>query len=601
MLHISSPSSQAGRLPYQRVPMAFLGMALALALSCSTAYAETQSIEIESKPGTHYSVFQLFKQDGDAKNSDAGGAVAWASKEAQEAIVAFLSLAENGSYKPYDAWLIEQGRADGKDGTVSQENRDDAGNAAEFISSALSQNPAAATTDDAGDSVESASGSSAAFAEKLCHALVESDIPNTAIASGESFEGAEGLYLFAEQSADGDEGQSVGKATLIPIGKNMAMVTEGLGTTRLSQTVRDNASITPAKHADANAGEDLAFAIETKLPQNLGSYQSFHWRVSEALDPGIELADSDTSSVIVKAGGRDITSSITGGAGTIELDNDTLVVNIPDILSIEEAGNLVAGDPVTVEFQAHVRPGAPFGALQCQASYLRSSVPMTSLEESDSVGGTATVHSFGIAVSQVNGQSQDWVEGVSFTAQVADANPATDNIGLYVQGDGTLGEAPYTFTTSADGTATVPNVDAGVYVFHEVSAPENLGPSQADFTVSLAPVYDEHGDATEKLVASCAGSGDEEDPATQKVIMSDVDSKNGLAMLTVSRQVSPSALPVVPPVGEAPLYALTAIATLGCLVSVILLIRDRRKRSEEEFSDMPSLRFESTAPHWEYW
>lgn len=544
------------------------------------AYAENGSVTISSvaNEGATYNVYQVFAADIDENNNATH--VSWASDSVKAAVLAFL----DGSAGPwasttqpkYSDWLVTKGY-------TAADAHDNAQNAAEYIAERID-----ASEIDTGAATDPSTRLGWSFANMLARSLASAGFSSQTATAGSSFTGPEGYYLFvtAGSSIGADE---FGSAPMwVPLGGSSTAITAKEAAASVTFQVKDDRSgASWGKAADSNIGQDIEYQIVGTVPRNIKAYPSFHDVYTVQLPAGMTLASGNTSSVVVKVGSTDVTSSLTGAAGSVSYANGKLTVDIADLTTIlaapaQGSGSvrdtaLTSATTVTITYRAHAVEGAVAGEAGNESSLVRAyTADPVSLSSQTASTQTVKNYVYQAKLVKIDKSNKQQLADAKFTIQVASGNTDAASVGKYVQVDGSLGDAPYEFTTGSDGSFTAPGLDEGVYTVAETAAPEGYEVQDSDIVLTVSSELDAstgglsrlYGNVTGGEAASVAG-----DEATKFV---SATASTGVVELQAADDRS-FEMPVTGLAGNAALYAVAGV--LGVTGAAGLAV-SRRKNDD---------------------
>lgn len=505
------------------------GLALSLmagiAHPARPALADTGTITIRQNhnQGATYDAYLLFKAH--VASDDKATGVAWASDEMKAAVLGFIDA--NG----YKEWL--------NDRHPGAEMHDRAQIAAEFVSESIAGSPS-----DKGAATTPRTTAALSFSQRLARALSQdtSIAPQTAT-SGERFSGEQGLWLFVTTDSTTEAHNEAGTAPLwIPLGGSTSIVDEKAFVPTVNKEVREDSTGAWGKVADADTAQDLGYRLTGTLPSNFGAYDSYHYRFTDTLEPGLsvrvpegaDVADALTIRVgksVVKADGR---------ALSVSLKDNVLVVDFADLKDPVWHDLAIDKDTkITVEYSAHMNDGRVIGS----AGNLNG-VFLTYTDDPISKGDGRTdevpvrVFAYRLALSKVDEQTGEPVPGAGFTIRMSDKNSDEESRGLFVQEDGSLGKTAHEFTTAVDGTFEVLGLDEGTYLISETTTPKGYLPLEDDITLTVSSELEGQSLSLAKLSSSMAGTeADQESKSIAEVSVVDGNAGSVRIRVTNSRLI----------------------------------------------------------------
>ncbi len=541
------------------------------------AFADTGTFMVEAKDNgsVRYNVYKLFKADieestttssQDQLPADAYPGIAthieWGSAASKTAILSFLDS------RGYSDWLAENGQDESG-------ARDLAQNAMAFIAQEIGASP-----DDGGAATVPATKAAKSFAIELAQALADalgdSSEVVSHVAANEQFEGEEGYYLFiTDTSSIGEEGAGT-SPIWVPLGGATKKLTEKTSIPSLEKLVKENSTGEFGRAADAHKGQDVDYRLVATLPDNIMTFKTYHLNFADTLSKGLEIQGGDTSSVSVKIGDVDVTSNITGKKGSMTYASNVLVVDIPDVFSLQEGLTIRGGDTVIVEYKAHLTDEAVIGVEgnQNNALLAYTNDPVTLADGTTIKPGKKTkTYTYRLSLNKVDKQTGESLAGAKYTVE--------DQDGGFVQLDGSLSSEPYEFVTDDDGNLVIPRIDAGVFTVREVKAPKGYELQDADIKIEIQAELDQQTGSLSNVSAQL--SGGEAAPkgqiATQLI---SVDPQMG----EVSIRTSDDKEVYVPMTGmEGTTFAVASAGGVMALSLAGLYVNRRLRRRDDEESE----------------
>ncbi|MDO4533803.1 MAG: isopeptide-forming domain-containing fimbrial protein, partial [Coriobacteriia bacterium] len=452
-----------------------------------------------------YDVYQLFLADiePDSTSEEHPGVathVSWASDTVKNTVLAFLD--DNG----YDEWLAGHGHTDSASHDLPQ-------NAAEFIAECIGASP-----NDEQAATAPPTKAAESFALELAKALSNaSGVPMMHADADAVFSGSEGYYLFVTQSSTIDVGEAGTAPIWVPLGGATTTLAEKTAIPSLTKEVQEDSSGQFGKVADGNKDQELAFRLEAKMPQNIGAFDTYEMRFEDTLPSGMDLEAGNTSSVVVKVDGIDITADLQDAQGSISFANHELIVHINDVKSVHAGLSVDKDTAVTVEYRAHINASSAIGAPgETNTAKLRYTNDPVSSGLGTTVPVSTTTYTYQLKVNKVDKQTGENLARAGFKVQVSPESTDAASRGKWIAQDGSLVEESqaYEFTTDSEGVCVIPRIDEGVYIIKETTAPSGYETQDADIVVTLTRTFE--GSALQTLDATCSG-GEAADSATTDV------------------------------------------------------------------------------------
>lgn len=466
------------------------------------ALADTGTITIRQNhnQGATYDAYLLFKAH--VASDDKATGVTWASDEMKTALLSFIDA--NG----YREWL--------NDNHPGAEMHDRAQIAAEFVSESIVGSPS-----DEGAATTPRTTAALSFSQRLARALSQdtSIAPQTAT-SGERFSGEQGLWLFVTTDSTTEAHNEAGTAPLwIPLGGSTSVIDEKGFVPTVNKEVREDSTGAWGKVADADTAQNLGYRLTGTLPSNFGAFDSYHYRFTDTLEPGLSVTVPEGANVADAL-------TIRVGKSVVKADGSTLSVSLKDNVLVVDFADLKdpvwhdlaidKGTKITVEYSAHMNDRRVIGS----AGNLNG-VFLTYTDDPISKGDGRTdevpvrVFAYRLALSKVDEQTGEPVSGAGFTIRMSDKNSDEESRGLFVQEDGSLGKTAHEFTTSADGCFEVLGLDEGTYLISEKTTPKGYLPLEDDIALTVSSELEGQSLSLAKLSSSI--SGKEVDPASKSI------------------------------------------------------------------------------------
>lgn len=525
---------QKARRPFILLCIALVGCLLLVGSSGKGALAKQGTLTLANSQGDSatYDAYQVFAADVDADGTTTN--VTWATDEMRDLVLPYLD--EQG----YGDWLTQHHSGDGQ--------REMAQNAAEYIS-AMVGNPSSAQ-----EETSPAQTPDASFSNGLAKALLASSaVQPQHVIAGEPFAAEQGLWLLVSSGTSGKD--SAGTAPIwVPVTAEAAQITDKSSLPTIDKQVREDSDDTWGKLADANRGQDLEFSIMGTLPENLGSYSHYHYRIVDHFSEGIEptLASGANLADAIKVT-IDGTDAKPDDANLIlSYDQGTLSVEFTDLLSDHwESYGINAQSVICVRYQAHLTQAARIGA---EGNPNEAYLVYTNDPVSEQDGQTNTVvnkvFAYALELQKKGADDKAGLEGARF-------NLRTQGEELYVQQDGSLGSDPYDFATDSEGRVRIPCLDEGSYTLKETGAPDGYSALPDDLVLTITSEHDATDLSVKRIGAELAGN------QTQ---VEDIDATSGLIEISVTDEPLSPGVERLAQTGGGPAAAVLAGSGLGLLL-----------------------------------
>ena len=443
-----------------------------------------QATDANAAPNT-YKAYKVFNALVDS--SDNATYVEWASDAAKSTVMGFLNTGTN-----YSSWLASNGYSDG---TLPQV-------AAEYISQAIRTGGYDADFNSGSNSgtnhYPSPAGTS--FATQLAQALASSSTSSATATAGSAFTGTEGFYLFVANDAGVSADEAATAPIWLPLGGSAGTVVEKNAIPTIDKQIQEDRDGSWGKIADANKNQDVNVRLTATMPENVGSFESYHVKFTDTLSNAVKLKDENAGSVAVKvwptgASGSSVAVPTTNAHLGIDYAGNVLTVNIDDVKALGQS--ITKDSLVTVEYKAHMAGDAAEGAGgNASSATLTYTADPVSLADKTTTSKAVALAAYRIDITKVDKQTNKALQGVGFKVRVAASDGASDTASKdkYVAADGSLVAAgsAATFTTNASGTVTVPMLDAGTYVLEEAVVPQGYE-KRPDIQLLVASTLDQSG------------------------------------------------------------------------------------------------------------
>lgn len=478
------------------------------------ALADTGSIAIRQhhNQGATYDAYQLF--GARISPDDKATRIRWASEDMKATLLAFIDA--NG----YTEWLEKEHPGEGM--------HDRAQVAAEFVAESICGSPT-----DVGAATTPRTTEALSFSQGLARALArDTSIEHETVPSQTCFTGEQGLWLFVTTDSTTEAAGEAGSAPMwIPLGGSVSEIDEKSSVPTVDKEVREDSTGRWGKAADADTAQDLSYRLTGTLPTNFGAFDSYHYRFTDKLDPGLCLSvpkGKDVADALtVRVGDHEV--AVDGEKLSASLADNVLVVDFTDLK--DQAWSTLAIDKdtaITVEYTAHMNDQRAIGS----AGNLNS-VYLTYTDDPISGGDGHTdevpvrVFAYRLALTKVDAQTGEPVSGAGFTIRVGDGSSDEGSRGLFVQADGSLASSAHEFATSDDGTFEVLGLDEGTYVLSETTVPEGYVPPAHDITLTVNSELDGQTASLSRLSSSICGTDGEDAESTCVAEVSAVDGNAG--------------------------------------------------------------------------
>lgn len=426
------------------------------------------SVTIKNVDGntTEFEGYQIF--NADVADNGTVSNITWANTNVQHAVVSFIE-AEDESYV----------------GTTAQD-------AADWI------------TKKVGDEGSSVAFNSTAY--KIAAAvdgIADKQTTNNGTASGL----AHGYWLFVTKADTINEGEAGTSPIFTVVGSTPVNVSEKTGIPTVEKKIVSDADSKEHDAADSQIGQDVTYNLYGTVAENFDKYDTYFYEFSDKISKGLTLqkgakvylyASKDAAKDdLAHKKGKDITSNF--DLSTADDSKTTWTCN--NLKSVE---GVTKDSCIVVSYTAQINEGAVVGLANNKegnpntVTLYYSNNPMTT-DKGQTVPDTVRDYTYGLKVNKVDLGTERALNGAKFTIKVKSADDK-NSADRYVQGDGKLGNEPYQFETTGDGTFTVKGLDTGTYTVEEVEAPQGGYTTVNSFDFTIAPDFGADPDAKLKDV-----------------------------------------------------------------------------------------------------
>ena len=490
------------------------GVLSVLILRSGRALAAEAAITIEQQDNLDatYDAYCLFLADID--ENDVATHVTWASDDAREAVLGFLSTTG------YDDWLAQEHAGTAKRGLAQH--------AAEYLAAqigASSSSKMAATEQVAPD------GSS--FASRLARHIAASSLQPQKAAQGEPFCAAEGYWLFVTSPSAMGQDVDAGTAPIwVPLGGSASRIVEKTSVPSVDKQVWDESLDAWGTVADAHVGQAVIYRLVGTLPQSFASYDTYHYAFRDHLSEGLELAVPAGSTLAdsLQVTIDDTPVAIDGTSLSASLEANTLFVEFSDLKSEHWANYRIGPQSrICVTYRARLTDKAVVGSRgnPNDVVLIYTNDPV-SRGEGESEPRRNKLFTYALRLRKLAQDGHSSLSGAEFV--VRRTGDRQDDQALFVQKDGTLGKEPHAFVTNGEGIITLSGLDAGTYAIAETKAPEGYAQLTHEIVVSIASELDDQELALANLKAS-VDAGDAQ--------VEHIDAEAGLVTLAVTNRTLP--------------------------------------------------------------
>ncbi len=455
----------------------------------ANAWAADASIAIKPADGQKatYDAYRIFTANVDDANKATN--IAWDSADVKDAVVNFVNKAATDTHaaQSYEDWFKVHGAVTDLDGNgvITDDEtaaaKEEAINVCGYVSSQI-----AASQGSAANAAWKVAGS---FAQALARDLVAAGVTPAGTTTGTSdqtFTGAEGYYLFVTTAASIDAGEMGTAAIWTAVGGATTSITEKAQAAVISQGVKtDDAGSDFGPSTDAELNEDVTYRFAFRVPANYESFQNYALSFEGNLPEGMALV---AGSVQVNL----------GDAAATAIDADVQQAGQELTVTPKTLAGATAGQDVLVSFKAKLSDAAKFalGATGnvCAGSWTYSADPQTAATETMFCNAVAA-YTYGAKLTLTSHQDGSALAGGKFVVSNAAGNFLTAT-GF----DGDSQAKAQVLETAADGTLSIPGLDADTYTITQISAAAKhdvIGGGK--LTLQVQPTYYAVADATHKV------------------------------------------------------------------------------------------------------
>ncbi len=538
--------------------------------------ATTNSIKINKynnngneNGNVQYKAYRIFKADVVDGKDGSGKVVSninWASTEAQNAVLGYLSgvpksgISLNSSAQEAAEYLISH--SDGTDKTTPIENNNLFNGLAKKVVESVPQ-----------------TGSS----------FVAGDVFTP---QDENHNALQGYYLFVtDESTLGTKEKPEKNTGTSPIfavvGDALVTVNEKTSIPTVEKKIKNDNGGDWADKADSQMGQQVKYKLTGTVASNIATFGTYHYEFSDKLSGGLT---ADANSVVVKIGDKLLRCNVTPGADTgydVSIDaNNTLTVKFTDLkAAAKQAGATLNGSSnVVVTYTAMLDPvkaaNVTVGGTgnDNAVKLIYSNNPMGE-GTGESVPDTVRDYTYALKlVKEDAANDATKLNGVKFTIQAT--NPDDNAEGApagtkYVQENGTLSDNKCEFETKNGGVIEVKGLDAGTYTVKETHTLDGYN-TLPDFTFTISTVNENGIDGLDQVEGQNDVTVFVSKPNMDLVEKSDVN--NGTVTLTVKNKKG-SNLPLTGLNGVT--FTWIAGGAVLC-IGVAHLIRSRKQAEESE-------------------
>lgn len=542
-----------------------------MAFAVDVASTTTNSIKINKynnngneNGNVQYKAYRIFKADVVDGKDGSGKVVSnigWASTEAQNAVLGYLStVSDSGittSSSAQEAANYLTGHADGTGETTPIENSNLFNGLAKEVVESVGQTGSSFT---AGDVFKPQDGNGNAL---------------------------QGYYLFVTDKSTLGTDQKPEKNTgtspiFAVVGDALVTVNEKTSIPTVEKKIKNDDGSDWADKADSQMGQKVDYKLTGTVASNIATFDTYYYEFSDKLSEGLT---ADDSSVVVKIGDTTLSRNKTPGANTgydVSIDNatNTLTVKFADLKAAAKQVNatLDGSSNVVVTYTAQLDSAKAEKVVvggtgnENTVKLIYSNNPMGD-GKGESVSDTVRDYTYALKLVKEDAADENTkLDGVKFTIQATNPDD-TSSKGRYVNDKGILVDDPYELETKNGGVIEVKGLDAGTYTVKET---HTLGGYNTlpDFTFKISTADGDlakpEGEGNNKLTVSVTKDA--------SLLVKDATVNEGVVNLTVQNKKG-SSLPLTGLNGVT--FTWIAGGAVLC-IGVAHLIRSRKQAEESE-------------------
>ena len=412
-----------------------------------------------------YKAYRIFKADVVDGKDGSGKVVSninWASSEAQDAVLGYLSsVTDSGittSSSAQEAAKYLTDNADGTGKTTPIENNNLFNGLAKKVEEKVPQ-----------------TGSS----------FVAGDVFTP---QDENHNALQGYYLFVTDEntlgTDQKPEKNTGTSPIFAVvGDALVTVNEKTSIPTVVKKVKNDGGGDWADKADSQMGQKVDYKLTGSVASNIATFDSYYYEFSDKLSDGLT---ADGSSVVVKIGDTILSPNTTPGAKTgydVSTDNatNTLTVKFADLKAAAKQVNVTldGSSNVVVTYTAQLDSAKAEKVVvgdrgnENTVKLIYSNNPMGD-GKGESVSDTVRDYTYALKLVKEDFDDNSMkLKDVEFTIKATGADELASGVEgtQFVQGDGSLGGDAHRFTTDSNGVISVKGLDAGTYTVEEVKTP----------------------------------------------------------------------------------------------------------------------------------
>lgn len=323
------------------------------------------------------------------------------------------------------------------------------------------------------------------------------DIANTVKTNNQKVANLEhGYWLFVTDASTIDAGEAGTSPIFTVVGSELVDITEKTGIPTVEKKIVSDKDSREYDAADSQIGQNVTYNLYGTIAENFDKYDTYFYQFSDQISKGLTLqtgamvylypSKDAAKDDFAHKNGEDITSYFT--PPTADDSKTTWTCN-----NLKNVKDVTKDSCIVVSYTAQINESAVVGLDNNKegnpntVTLYYSNNPMTT-DHGQTVPDTVRDYTYGLKINKVDLGTERPLNGAKFTIKVKNADDK-DSTGKYVQSDGKLGNDPYQFETTGDGTFTVKGLDTGTYTVEEVEAPQGGYTTVNSFDFTIAPDF----------------------------------------------------------------------------------------------------------------
>lgn len=301
----------------------------------------------------------------------------------------------------------------------------------------------------------------------------------------------DGYYLFVPDGLADPTKPNTGKPNtgtspiFAIVGGNPVVVTEKTSIPTVTKQVKNDDGSGWADKADSQMGQDVKYQLTGTVADNIATFGTYYYEFHDELSAGL-TADVNTIVVTIDGATVEAANNYTPDVKDTKdqsgaVTGQVLTVSFGDLKAAARSVNktLTKDSHVVVTYKAKLDPkkaknvkvGGDGNLNSVRLIY--SNNPMSG-GKGESVPDTVRDYTYALQlVKEDFDDHSKKLENVEFTIKATGADELASGVEgtQFVQGDGSLGDDAYRFTTDSNGVISVKGLDAGTYTVEEVKTP----------------------------------------------------------------------------------------------------------------------------------